>query len=105
MRRMIVTALVCGAIALTGCSSDDNPAAKETTQSKPSAPPTLDRDAALREEWEASSATYTASLKLDICDAGSEAAIAKFLASDDMPFVVDDPAYDAKQWVQYCASN
>ncbi|MEU9560363.1 hypothetical protein [Streptomyces fumanus] len=101
-KTLAVAALLCA----VGCSAEKPDAAPEPEPSKAAvSAETFDREALRHEEWETSAETYTAALKLKICNAGSEESIAKFLASDDMPFVVDDPEYDAKQWAKYCASK
>lgn len=104
MRRMIISALAISALCLTACSAESN-----TAESKPTASaPTFDRDAALRESWEQARDTYSADLKLSICEAAKEggaASVGAVLTGEDMPFVVEHPEYDARQWAEYCASN
>ncbi|WP_458085747.1 hypothetical protein [Streptomyces malaysiensis] len=69
--------------------------------------PTLDRDEALHEAWQSAVDTYSADLKLSICEAadkGGASAVKSFLTNEDeMPFVVEHPGYDAGEWVKYCA--
>lgn len=102
MRKIIGAALLV-MLSAVGCSSEE-PAEEPA---KPSATaPTFDKDAAKREAWEGAERTYSAQLKLRICDAAEEggaAAIGAVLTDEEqMPFVVEDPEYDAQQWAKYC---
>lgn len=109
---MIIPALVCATLALAGCSSSggNKPTAQPTSQPPTtSAPPTFDRNAALHEAWESARDTYPAELQLTICEAaskgGAPAVKGVLTDSDQMPFVVEHPDYDAGEWVKYCASK
>lgn len=105
MRKIIIAALAVTALA--GCSSSNDKA--EPTPVPSTSAPTFDKNAALHEAWTQARDTYPAELKLSICDAASKGGASEVEAvltnSDDMPFVVEHPEYDAKQWVTYCASG
>lgn len=102
MRKIGIALLVM--LSAVGCASgSEEPAADEVPFSSA---PAFDKEAEQLSAWRASVDTYPAQLKLDICAAASEGgagAVEKFLAGDDMPFVVDNPAYEAEQWAAYCA--
>lgn len=104
----LATATTAALIALggvVGCSSSDGSASDKPTT--PAVAPTLDRDAALQESWQSAVDTYSADLKLSICEAadkgGAKSVKAFLVDQDEMPFVVEHPDYDARQWVKYCA--
>jgi len=114
MRKLIAATLLATTLAV-GCSTTtssevpDN-ANTPTTSEVPdnASTPTFDRDAALRESWEMARDTFPANLKLEICDAakhGGEAEVRAYLTSEEMPFEIPNPDYDAKQWVAYCGSS
>lgn len=101
MRKLIAVTLLATTLAV-GCSTTSSEVPDNANT------PTFDRDAALRESWEQARDFYTAQLKLEICDAakhGGEAEVRAYLTSEDNPFEVPNPDYDAKQWVTYCGSS
>lgn len=102
MRKLIAATLLATTLAV-GCSSTSS---SEVPDNAPT--PTFDRDAALHESWEMARDTFPANLKLEICDAakhGGEAEVRAYLTSEEMPFEIPNPDYDAKQWVAYCGSS
>lgn len=99
--KLIIPALVAAAVVLTGCSSGS-----EAAPAPAASAGGFDRNAELREAWQASVDTFPAALTLEVCEAadqGGAAGVEKFLTGEEMPFVIEHPEYDAKQWVKYCA--
>lgn len=105
--RKIIGATLLVMLSAVGCAgASEEPAADEVPFVPASSAPAFDREAEQLNAWQMSVDTYPAQLKIDICDAASEGgagAVEAFLTGDDMPFVVDNPAYEAEQWAKYCA--
>ncbi|MGW2591654.1 hypothetical protein ACWCXC_15515 [Streptomyces sp. NPDC001515] len=102
MKQMILPALAAVVLVLAGCSSEDS---AEPPSEAPSAAQTFNETDTRREAWETTRDSYTATLRLDICKAaktGGKASVEAYLKGDELPFEVDDPDYDADQWVTYC---
>jgi len=110
MRKLIAATLLATTLAV-GCSTTTTSSEVPDNANTPTFDantPTFDRDAALRESWEMARDTFPANLKLEICDAakhGGEAEVRAYLTSEEMPFEIPNPDYDAKQWVAYCGSS
>jgi hypothetical protein len=104
--KRIVSATAVVLLCAVGCSSE-KPAAEPSEPA--SSAPVFDEDAELYEVWQQAETTYPAALKLTICEAaekdGAAGVKAVLTDSEQMPFVVDNPDYDAGQWVTYCASK
>lgn len=102
MHKPIILAVLLAALAIGGCQSSE-----PATESPTASPSTFDRDEAKQQMWEEARDDFTPQLKMEICDAaqqGDAKGVEDYLRSDEMPFVIDDPAYDAKQWVIYCGT-
>lgn len=107
MRKYLVAAIIAAGAVSCGASQDstDSAVTPAAAQSKSAAAETFDQTTEQREAWETTRDSYTAAIKLDICGAakkGGAKAVRAYLVSDEMPFEVEDPAYDAGQWVKYC---